>query len=53
MKLFKVLHFFGLDALLVRAFEKLVTALNKKLSAIKADFDYFLGCHQPCCEQAV
>ena len=45
MKLCKVLHLFGLDVLLIRIFEKLVTALNKKLSAIKGLFDEFLGCY--------
>ena len=52
VKLCKVLHLLGLDALLIRLLEKLVTALNKKLSAIKGSFDYFLGCHQNHCEHA-
>lgn len=53
LKLCKVLHLFGLDVLLIRLLEKLVTALNKKLSALKGVFDDFLGCHQTSCEQAV
>ena len=50
MKLCKVLHLFGIDVLLIRMLEKLVTALNKKLSAIKDLFDKLLGCHQENCE---
>ena len=53
LKLCKVLHLFSLDVLLIRLLEKLVTALNKKLSALKGVFDDFLGCHQTNCEQAV
>ena len=50
MKLCKVLHLFGLDALLVRLLEKLVTALNKKLTAAKEAFKDFLNdCHQTSC----
>ena len=53
-KLCKVLHIFGLDALLVRLLEKLVTALNKKLAAVKEDFKDFLDyCHQTTCECAL
>lgn len=51
VKLYKVLHLFGLDTLLIRLLETLVTALNKKLSAIKSAFDYFLSCHQKDCKQ--
>ena len=50
MKLCKVLHLFGIDVLLIRMLEKLVTALNKKLSAIKDLFDKFLSRHQENCE---
>jgi hypothetical protein len=50
MKLCKVLHLFGLDALLIRLLEKLVTALNKKLSALQAAFKDFLDSHQENCE---
>ena len=50
MKLCKVLHLFGIDILLIRMLEKLVTALNKKLSAIKDLFDKFLSRHQENCE---
>ena len=53
MKMCKGLHLFGLDVLLIRLFEKLVTALNKKLSAIKDTFDVFLGCHQADCEHSI
>ena len=53
MKLYKVLHLFGLDVLLIRLLEKLVNALNKKLSAVKESFDRFLGCHQENCECGV
>ena len=51
VKLCKVLHLFGLDTLFIRLLETLVTALNKKLSAIKGAFDYFLSCHQTDCKQ--
>lgn len=50
MKLCKVLHFFGLDVLLIKLFEKLVAALNKKLLALQEAFEDFLGPHQNCCE---
>ena len=49
-KLCKVLHIFGFDALLVRLLEKLVSALNKKLAAVKEQFKDFLDyCHQTTC----
>ena len=51
MKFYKVLHLFGLDALLIKLLEKLVTALNKKLDAAKAAFvDFLNDCHQSTCE---
>ena len=53
VKFCKVLHLFGLDVLLIRLLEKLVTALNKKLSAIKDVFDGFLNGHQTNDEQVV
>ena len=51
MKFYRVLHLFGLDALLIKALEKLVTALNKKLDEVKGTFVNFLNdCHQATCE---
>lgn len=49
MKVLKLLHFFGLDALLIKLLEKLVSALNKKLSKTKEIFEGFLTCHQSDC----
>ena len=45
IKLCKVLHLFGLDALLLKLFEKLLAGLNKKYTAFKAVCDCFLCCH--------
>ena len=50
MKLCKVLHLFGLDVLLIRLLEKLVSALSKKLFTLQAAFKEFLGEHQENCE---
>ncbi len=49
MKVLKLLHFFGLDALLIKLLEKLVSALNKKLSKTKEIFEGFLTCRQSDC----
>ena len=41
-KFLKVLHLFGLDVLLLKAFEKLVTGLTKKYEAYKTACECFL-----------
>ena len=46
MLLCKVLHLFGLDVLLIKALEKLVTALTKKQAAVKSTFECFVCCHR-------
>ncbi|MBQ7912746.1 MAG: hypothetical protein IJ308_03255 [Clostridia bacterium] len=53
MKLCKLLHFLGLDALLMKLLERLVAALNKKLSKMKEIFEGFLTCRQNDCECAL
>ncbi len=49
MKMGKLLHFLGLDVLLIKLYERLVTALNKKLTKLKENFESFLTCHQSDC----
>ena len=43
--LYKVLHVFNLDVLLLRLFEKLLAGLNKKYTAFQNAHTRFLCCH--------
>ena len=43
--LYKVLHVFNLDVLLMRLFEKLLAGLNKKYTAFQNARARFLCCH--------
>ena len=43
-KFLKVLHIFGLDALILRLFEKLLADLNKKFQALQEAFSGILCC---------
>ena len=51
VKLFKVLHFFGLDVLLLGVLEKLAAGLTKKHEALKNAVACFVCCRIPATEE--